>query len=179
MRVLGVALLLLAVVADVSLAQATPAASLANARPIVLVMESAGGVRVASELRAALNRDAVFRVLSLPEAQKQALRPLAVLTVATDHARSVRVVYWKVGGESDALSAATPTTAAQLTAVVYALASALLERHKNDVRSDAGESETAAPALDAMHASRAIYAMLGRWSRLTPRTNVELRFEDF
>jgi hypothetical protein len=174
MRVLGFALLLVSVIADVCVAQATEAANTGpSTRPIVLVMESSGGVRVAAELRAALNHDAVFQVLSLNEAQRQAVRPLAVLTVATERARSVRVVYWKLGGETDSLSAATPSTAGQLTAVVYALASALLERHKDDV------AALVAPGLDAAHASRAIYAMLGRWSRLTPRTNIELRFEDF
>jgi hypothetical protein len=146
----------------------------------VLVVESPGGLRMAAELRAALNHDAVFQVLSLNEAQRQAVRPLAVLTVATERVGSVRVVYWKLGGEMDSLSATTPTTADQLTAVMYALSSALLERHKNDARLEVTASDAlAADGLDAVHASRAIYAMLGRWSRLTPRTNIELRFEDF
>jgi hypothetical protein len=179
MRVLGFALLLVSVIADVCLAQASETANTGpSARPIVLVMESSGGVRMATDLRAALNHDAVFRVLSLHEAQRQAVRPLGVLTVAAERARSVRVVYWKLGGESDSLTAATPNTADQLTAVVYALASALLERHKDDVGLESAE-QLVAPGLDAAHASRAIYAMLGRWSRLTPRTNIELRFEDF
>ena len=181
MRVVGFALLLVSVIADVSLAQAGPAANTAPvARPIVLVMESPGGLRMAAELRAALNQEAVFQVLSLHEAQRRAVRPWAVLTVATERTGSVRVVYWTLGGEIDALSAAAPGRVDQWTAVVHALSSALLERHKDDVRVEVTANDAfAAAGLDAVRASSAIYAMLGRWSRLTPRTNIELRFEDF
>jgi hypothetical protein len=91
----------------------------------------------------------------------------------------VRVVYWDLTGETDSLTAATPARPEDVPAVVVALSSALLERHRTDLRRELRDGDTRAQWLDAASASRAFYAMLGRISRLSPRTNVELRFEDF
>jgi hypothetical protein len=178
MRVIGLAFGLVACVLA-SVEHAAAQAEPAKRRPIVLVMESAGGVHAASDLRTTLNRDAGYRVLSLSEAQHEAVRPSAVLTVATDRARVVRVVYWDLAGDTDSLTAATPARPEDMPAVVLALSSALLERHRSDLRREPRESDARASWLDAANASRAFYAVLGRISRLSPRTNVELRFEDF
>lgn len=158
---------------------AAQTAQTAKPRPIVLVMESSGGVSAALNLRTTLNRQSGFRVLSLSEAEREPVRPAAVLTVATDRARVVRVVYWDLSGETDSLTAATPARVEDMPAVVLALSSALLERHRTDLRRELKDTDARAQWLDAAHASRAFYAMLGRMSRLSPRTNVELRFEDF
>ena len=111
-------------------------------------MESAGGIRSASELRATLNRDPNFRVLSLSEAQHEAVRPAAVLTVAADRERMVRVVYWDLTGETDSLTAATPARPEDVSAVVLALSSALLERHRTDLRRELRDGDTRAQWLD-------------------------------
>jgi hypothetical protein len=63
-------------------------------------------------------------------------------------------------------------------AVVLALSSALIERHRNDALSISREILARARMFEDQSATRAIYAMLGR-ERLSPRTNVYLRFEDF
>jgi hypothetical protein len=87
-------------------------------------------------------------------------------------------VYWDGEGKPDALSAAGPGTADQLQAVVLALSSALIERHRHDPVAISREVLARARMFDDQSATRAIYAMLGR-ERLAPRTNVYLRFEDF
>jgi hypothetical protein len=178
MRVFALAFGLVACVLS-SVQHASAQAEHAKRRPIVLVMESSGGVHAASDLRATLNRDVGFRVLSLSEAQHEAVRPAAVLTVALDRSRVVRVVYWDLTGETDSLTAATPARSEDMPAVVLALSSALLDRHRSDLRRELHEGDARAQWLDAANASRAFYAVLGRISRLSPRTNVELRFEDF
>jgi hypothetical protein len=161
---------------------ATSSATSASASPVVLVMESGGGVHAAVELRAFLNRQPNLRVLSLADAARQQVQPAAVLTVATDPNRAaVRVVYWDLSGGTDALAAPAPAKPEDIGAVVLALTSALLERHRPELSETTSATALASRAsgLDSLGNSRAFYAMLGRFNRLIPRTNVELRFEDF
>lgn len=179
MRVIGLAFGLVACLLSSVERAGAQADQSAKRRPIVLVMESSGGLHAASDLRATLNRDAGYRVLSLSEAQHEAVRPAAVLTVASDRSHVVRVVYWDLSGETDSLTAATPARPEDMPAVVLALSSALLDRHRSDLRREPRDGDARAQWLDAANASRAFYAVLGRISRLSPRTNVELRFEDF
>jgi hypothetical protein len=155
------------------------AAQAAVASSIVLVMESGGGVRAASELRAALNRRPDVHLVSLAEASHAQLPPSAVLTVATDPTRVVSVIYWDLAGNTDSLVAPTPSDAAQINAVVLALASALLDRHRPELSAKAVQTSVPPPALDLMRTSRALYAMLGRLGGVRPRTDVQLRVEDF
>ena len=147
-----------------------PAAAVESAakRPVLLVMESAGGVRAAATLRAALNDQRGLQVMSLAEVTQKQLQPAAIVTVAAIGARSVSVVYWDGAGGRDTLSAPAPSRADQLDAVVLALASALLDRHRADWNL----------AVDS-RPSDELYALLNRVSRLSPRTNIALRFEDF
>ena len=142
-------------------------------------MESGGGVLAATELRSALNRQPRVRVLSLAEATKQHVQPAAVLTVATDRSRFVNVVYWGLSGETDALTSPTPATADQVGAVVLALASALLERHRLELTAMDGEPNAQLRFVDFARTTREFHAMLGRFGRLSARTSVELRLEDF
>lgn len=148
-------------------------------RSVVLVMESGGGVLAATELRSALNRQPRLRVLSLAEATKQRVQPAAVLTVATDPSRVLSVVYWGLTGETDSLSSPTPATADQISAVVLALASALLDRHRLELTGTESDRVGQLRFVDFARTSREFYAMLGRFGRLSPRTSVELRLEDF
>jgi hypothetical protein len=143
---------------------------------VVLVMESSGGLRAASALRKALN-DAGCSVLSLVEAQRKSLTPDALLTVGADNAR-IHVVYWDNDGRPDVLSSVGPATQDQVDAVVLALSSALIERHRTTTPAISREVMARARMFEDQKASRAIYAMLGRGT-YAPRTNVYLRFEDF
>jgi hypothetical protein len=148
-------------------------------KAVVLVMESGGGVLAATELRSALNRQPRVRVLSLAEAAKQRVQPAAVLTVATDPSHIVSVVYWGLSGESDALTSPAPASGEQIGVVVVALASALLERHRLELSGTESDRIGQLRFVDFARTSREFYAMLGRFGRLSPRTSVELRLEDF
>jgi predicted nucleotide-binding protein (sugar kinase/HSP70/actin superfamily) len=173
---LGVALLLSAALQP-RLIAAEEAATADTDTTVVLVMESGGGVRAASELRAALNRQPSVHLVSLAEASRQQARPAAVLTVATDPARVVSVIYWDLAGNTDSLSAPAPAGAGQIDVVIMALTSALLDRHRAELNArsaDGGPRPLASPLT-----SSAFYAMLGRLGRMTPRTSVQLRVEDF
>jgi hypothetical protein len=143
---------------------------------VVLVMESSGGLRAATALRKALN-DAGCSVLSLVEAQRKALTPDALLTVGADNSK-IHVVYWDNDGRPDVLSSVGPATQDQVDAVVLALSSALIERHRTTTPAVSREVMARARMFEDQKASRAIYAMLGRGT-FAPRTNVYLRFEDF
>lgn len=151
---------------------------------IVLIMESSAGLRAAAELRQAL-RGVGCVALSITEAERQAIDPDAYLVVASDHSRVIHVRYWDRSGRSDSLSAIAPpaATAEQMAAVTLALSTAMVERHTRDVPPVMGplnaEIRSRAGMFDVSRDSQAIYAMLGRLSRLSPRTNVQLRFEDF
>lgn len=133
-------------------------------------MESPGGLRAASALRKALN-EAGCTVVSLIEAQRRALKPAALLTIGADNSR-IEVVYWKNDGRLDVLSAVGPATQDQVDAVLLALSSALIERHRSKAQ--------ALPArwLDERADFRAQYAHADR-AAFAPRTNVYLRFEEF
>jgi hypothetical protein len=178
MRVLGISLVFALFCASSALAQGKPSVheEAYGSPTIVLVMESAGGLRAAAALRKSLNL-AGCSVVSLVEAKLRALTPNVMLTIAADNSR-VQVVYWDSAGQPDALSAAGPATADQLFAVVLALSSALIDRHRHDGATIAHEVSARARMFEDQSATRAIYAMLGR-ERLAPRTNVYLRFEDF
>jgi hypothetical protein len=143
---------------------------------VVVVMESSGGLRAAAALRKSLNA-AGCSVISLTEAQRKSLVPDIMLTIGADNSR-IQVVYWDSEGNPDVLSAAGPATQDQVDAVVLALSSALIERHKHDGSPVTREVLARARMFEEQRATRAIYAMLGR-GRLVPRTNVYLRFEDF
>lgn len=142
---------------------------------VVVVMESMGGLRAASALRKALNQ-AGCSVVSLVEAHRKSLTPDVLLTIGADNSR-IQVVYWDSDGRPDVLSAVGPATQDQVDAVVLALSSALIDRHR-DTATLSREGMARARMFDDQRATRAIYAMLGRGT-LAPRTNVYLRFEDF
>ena len=153
-----------------------PAAAPAK-RAVLLVMESAGGLRAASGLRASLNAQPGMQVVSLNEVTQKQLRPVAIVTVAAITAHTVSVVYWgDNNGISDSLSAPTPARADQLDAVVFALASALLERHRDEWSAD-GPGMLA--RTDTPQTTDALYAVVSKFVRQNPRSNVALRFEDF
>lgn len=143
---------------------------------VVLVMESSGGLRAATALRKALN-DAGCSVLSLVEAQRKSLTPDALLTIGADNSK-IHVVYWDNDGRPDVLSSVGPATQDQVDAVVLALSSALIERHRTTTPAISRDVMARARLFEDQKASRAIYAMLGRGT-FAPRTNVYLRFEDF
>lgn len=147
-----------------------------NKPTVVVVMESSGGLRAASALRKALNA-AGCSVVSLLEAQRRSLTPDALLTIGADNSR-IQVVYWDNDGRADVLSSVGPATQDQVDAVVLALSSALIERHRSSTPAISREVMARARMFEDQRASRAIYAMLGRGS-FAPRTNVYLRFEDF
>ena len=145
----------------------------------MLVMESSGGLRAASELRTALNQVG-YRVQSAVEAQRNAVQPDALLTVAftqptaTGGARGVHVAYWGRYGQTDSLTAASLATLDQLNAVALALSSALIDRHRNDDVGSVADSGRARLFTD-FRAPGVLYAMVST----APRTNVRLRVEDF
>ena len=143
---------------------------------VVLVMESSGGLRAASALRKALN-EAGCSVISLVEAQRKSLTPDALLTIGADNSR-IQVVYWDTDGRPDVLSSVGPATQDQVDAVVLALSSALIERHRTTTPAISREVLARARMVEDQKATRAFYAMLGRGT-FAPRTNVYLRFEDF
>jgi hypothetical protein len=116
-------------------------------------------------------------VISLLEAQRKSLMPDVLLTIGTDNSR-IQVVYWDSEGRPDVLSAVGPATQDQVDAVVLALSSALIERHRSAPATISREVLARARLFDDQRASRAIYAMIGRGT-FAPRTNVYLRFEDF
>jgi hypothetical protein len=146
---------------------------------ILLVMESAGGVRAAGTLRNALNSRDDLRVVSQSELGRQSVSPAAILTVSAVAAQTVSVAYWDMSGARDWLSAAAPAHADQMDAVVLALASALLDRHRPDLLESGRHKPTSVGANELARTTDALYAVLGRFGKLTPRSNVALRFEDF
>lgn len=159
----------------------TSAAQAPNPAPsgaVIVVMESPGGVRAANSLRAALRREGRVEILAAADMARTRVEPAAVLTVAAVASREVSVVYWDVSGRSDALSAPAPARADQLDAVVLALSSALLERHRPELLQVAQRASIRAePGL--ARTTEELYAVLGHYNRTLPRTNVALRFEDF
>jgi hypothetical protein len=161
-----------------SIAAEKPAAAAAQ-RAVLLVMESAGGLRAATGLRASLNSQPGLQVVSLNDVTQKQLRPAAIVTVAAVSARAVSVVYWDFAGVRDSLSAPTPARADQLDAVVLALASALLERHRSEWSAERPAALAASGDGQLPRTTDALYAVLGRFVRQNPRTNVALRFEDF
>jgi glutamine synthetase type III len=147
---------------------------------VLIVMESAGGVRAAAALRNAINAQTEVRVVSQADIARQKLAPAAMLTVSAVASQIVSVAYWDMTGERDWLSSPAPARADQMDAVVLALASALIERHQPDLleRAQAGTSR-ALGEMQLVRTPDALYAVLGRFGRLYPRSNVSLRFEDF
>jgi hypothetical protein len=146
---------------------------------VLIVMESAGGVRAAGSLRSALNSRDDVRVVSQADLARQPLSPAAILTVSAIASQTVSVAYWDLAGTRDWLSATAPARADQMDAVVLALASALLDRHRTDLLESSRRVATNTGALELTRTTDALYAVLGRFGRLSPRSNVALRFEDF
>jgi hypothetical protein len=150
----------------------------------MLVMESGGGVRAASELRASLNQVG-YRVLSPADVERQGVQPDALLTVAfsqpdaTTGARSLNASYWSREGRADRLNAASLATLDQLNAVALALSSALIDRHRNDDTAQGTEALARTRWLSDPNAPGVLYAMVSGATSVAPRTNVRLRFEDF
>jgi hypothetical protein len=154
-----------------------PKAAKGNA--VLLVMESAGGVRAAGTLRAALNAHDELRVVAQADLARQPVSPAAILTVSAIASQVVSVAYWDMSGARDWLSSPAPARADQMDAVVLALASALLERHRPDLLETARQGAKVVGAIELARTTDALYAVLGRFGRLSPRSNVSLRFEDF
>ncbi len=147
---------------------------------VLVVMESAGGIRAARTLRNALNSREDLRVVSQADLARTPLSPAAILTVSAVASQSVSVAYWDLSGTRDWLSAAAPAHADQMDAVVLALASALLDRHRTElIESSRRVAGAGAGSLELARTTDALYAVLGRFGRLSPRSNVSLRFEDF
>jgi hypothetical protein len=107
-------------------------------------------------------------VISLGDLSGAPTQPAAILTVAAA-TRGVHVAYWDHFGRRDSLSAPAPARADQLDAVVLALASALLDRHRAELTGGVSLERT---LLEP-------YAALGGFAKLIPRLQVALRFEDF
>lgn len=147
---------------------------------VLVVMESAGGVRAGTSLRAALNARPEVRAFSQAELTRQQSRPNAILTVSAVAGQVVSVAYWDFAGGRDQLSSPSPVRADQMDAVVLALASALLERHQDALleRSHA-PAGAGAGEMELARTTDALYAVLGRYGQLSPRSNVSLHFEDF
>ena len=148
---------------------------------VLLVMESAGGVRAAGTLRNALNAREDLRVVSQADLGRQSLSqasPAAILTVSAVASQSVSVAYWDLNGTRDWLSAAAPAHADQMDAVVLALASALLDRHRMELLENS-KRVVVAGTFELARTTDALYAVLGRFGRRIPRSNVSLRVEDF
>jgi hypothetical protein len=141
-------------------------------------MESTGGVRAAADLRKALNA-AGWGVLSLTEAKRRAIAPDALITVTAGGPQTIQVVYWGREGATDALSAPSPGTAEQLHAVLVALSSALMERHRVATGPMGREVLARTRHFEEQRAPAHAYAMLTAGGRLHPRTNVLLRYEEF
>jgi hypothetical protein len=146
---------------------------------IVVVVESAGGLLAANDLRRALGNGGC-KVVTPGEAHRSLRDPDALLSVAVSPRHQVTVQYWDRTGQWDSLSGAVPprATAEQLTAVVLALGSALFERHCQEMATDA-LSDVRRVWFDARRGARSLYAMLNRLEHGTLRSNVRLRFEDF
>lgn len=156
-----------------------PQPKAANGNVVLLVMESAGGVRAASTLRTALNAHAELRVVSQAELARKPVSPAAILTVSAVASQVVSVAYWDMAGARDWLSSPAPARADQMDAVVLALASALLERHWPDLLETDRRGAKGLGAIELARTTDALYAVLGRFGRLSPRSNVSLRVEDF
>jgi len=146
---------------------------------VLVVMESAGGVRAAASLRTALAAQRGARVMALADVSRNKLQPTVILTVSAVASREVSVAYWDLTGGRDSLSSPAPTRADQLDAVVLALASALLEKHRPELIERGRTGPEVLGQRDLSRTTDALYAMLGRYGRMSPRTNVALRFEDF
>jgi hypothetical protein len=156
-----------------------PQPKAAKGNAVLLVMESTGGVRAAGVLRTALNTQDALRVVSQAELARQPVSPAAILTVSAVASKVVSVAYWDMAGARDWLSSPAPARADQMDAVVLALASALLERHRPDLLDTDRRGAKGVGAFELARTTDALYAVLGRFGRLSPRSNVSLRFEDF
>jgi hypothetical protein len=170
-------------VAECSAAQTTAHADLDRARnTIVVIVESAGGLLAANDLRRALAHSGCD-VVSPSEAHASVHDPDALLSVALGPRHQVTVQYWDRRGQWDSLSGAIPAraTAEQLTAAVLALGSALFERHCQDISDDVMDVRSDARSVwfDARRGARSLYAVLSQLGHGGLRSNVRLRFEDF
>jgi len=118
-------------------------------------------------------------VMALSDVSRAKVQPSVILTVSAVASREVSVVYWDLSGSRDALSAPAPARADQMDAVVLALASALLERHRPELLEGAKVKPANVGDRELARTTDALYAVLGRYGRMSPRSNVALRFEDF
>jgi len=84
-----------------------------------------------------------------------------------------RMAYWANGTKLDLIGLNTPYPAIHGLDVPY------LERHRPDLLRDAKRDAAVLGEKDLARTTDALYAVLGRYGRLSPRTNVALRFEDF
>jgi hypothetical protein len=104
------ALLALSVLASAAVALAEPSNTGALGTPrasVVLVLESSEGTVGANQLRAALSRQFGLKVLALGDAQHGADQPRALMAIAMERGRTVRVVYVDALGRRDTLRAGT------------------------------------------------------------------------
>lgn len=157
----------------------------ADTLKIAVVVESEGGLPNAKRLRTALKSTSSTSIVSLSDLAKGE-SPAAIVTVAVDAQDHVHVLYWDRSGASDLLSAPLPANASHVTAVVRALASAVLKRNLDTLRAAriGGPAVEGRETWDSMAVPgqrltrRAIHAALARLELVQHRAG-RLSLSDF
>ena len=148
-------------------------------RPMIVVLQSGLGANGGDALRAELERRFELDVTTVRNANLASAPPRAMLTLAIDERGELNAIYWDDAGGFEVFSAPAPKDAAALNTAALTLATALVQRHLDTLRtgSNAVARELSPKDIELMQRA-ALYSMLVRRGSIG-RLAVQLRAEDF
>jgi hypothetical protein len=151
-----------------------------SGRPVVVVLQSGLGTASGDALRAELARRFELDVTTVRDGNLANAPPRAMLTLAIDERGELNAIYWDDAGGFEVFSAPAPKDQAALSTAALTLATALVQRHLDTLRSDTrgmANRELTPKDLELMQRA-ALYSMLVRRGSIG-RLAVQLRAEDF
>ena len=150
-------------------------------RPLVVVLQSGLGASSGDALRAELARRFDLDVTTVRNANLANVPPRAMLTIAVDERGELNAIYWDNAGGFEVFSAPAPKDVNALNTAALTLATALVQRHLDTLRSEgnalARANELTPKDIELMQRA-ALYSMLVRRGSIG-RLAVQLRAEDF
>jgi hypothetical protein len=147
---------------------------------VVVVLQSGLGAASGDALRAELARRFELDVTTVRDGNLADTPPRAMLTLAIDERGELNAIYWDDAGGFEVFSAPAPKDQAALSTAAMTLATALVQRHLDTLRSDTrglANRELTPKDLELMQRA-ALYSMLVRRGSIG-RLAVQLRAEDF
>ena len=153
------------------------------ARPMIVVLQSGLGANGGDALRAELARRFELDVTTVRNANLASAPPRAMLTLAIDERGELNAIYWDDAGGFEVFSAPAPKDAAALNTAALTLATALVQRHLDTLRTGSNAvarelSRDLSPTDIELMQRAALYSMLVRRGSIG-RLAVQLRAEDF